>query len=116
MLAKHRNTPIHGIIINKIRDPKYELTLEQIEEETELPVVARIPDDESLVRALYTKIPATLYKKNSNFSKQISSISSALTGEHQKLGWFREVLGLHFKPEEVNREIMRGYYDSPLKK
>ena len=115
MLAKHRNTPIHGIIVNKIRDPKYELTLEEIEEGTELPVVAKIPDDESLVRALFTKTPATLYKKNSAFSKQINSISASLTGEHQKLGWFREVMGLHFKPEEVNREILRGYYDSPLR-
>ena len=115
MLAKHRNTPINGIIVNKIRNPKYELTLEEIEEGTELPVIAKIPDDDSLVEALFNKTPATLYKKNSNFSRQISTISAALTGEHQKLGWIREILGLHFKPEEVNREIMRGYYDSPLR-
>jgi len=44
-LAKQRDRPIAGILINKIRDPAYELTLKEIEEVSEIPVVARIPDD-----------------------------------------------------------------------
>ncbi len=115
MLAKHRGTPVHGIIINKIRDPRYELTLADMENETDLPVIARIRDDENLVKALYMRMPITVLKKNSHFSKQMNAIARALTGKHQDIGWFREIFGLKFKPEEVNREIIREYYESPIR-
>jgi septum site-determining protein MinD len=115
VLAKHRNTPVHGIILNKLRNSGYELTLNEIEEATGIPVVAKISDDSSLLKALYTKIPAPLYKRHSKFAKQIGALSTVLTGEKQKISAFREFFGLSFKPEEVNREILRGYYESPLR-
>jgi len=115
LLAKHRNTPVHGIILNKIRDPNYELTLQEIESATGIPIVAKIHDHKSVGRALYTRIPVSLYNRNSQFSKQISAISSVITGERQQIGFFRELLGLPLRPEEVNREIVRGYYDSPIR-
>ena len=42
-LAKQRGKPISGIIINKVRDPLFELTIKEIEEATGVPVVASGP-------------------------------------------------------------------------
>jgi septum site-determining protein MinD len=115
LLAKHRNTPVHGIILNKLRDPNYELTLQEIESATGIPVVAMIHDDKTVGRAIYTRIPVPLYKRHSQFSKQISAISAVVTGEKQEISFFRDLFGLPLKPEEVNREIVRGFYESPLR-
>jgi len=56
-LAKQRGKPIDGIILNKIRDPAYEINLKEIEEVSGIPVVAKIRDDKINVRALFTRTP-----------------------------------------------------------
>jgi septum site-determining protein MinD len=78
-LAKQRGKPISGIIINKIRDPDYELSLKEIESAMDIPVIARIPDDRLTTRSTFTRIPTSIYYKNSPFSKEINNLSAALT-------------------------------------
>lgn len=107
ILAKQRGKPISGIILNKIRDPKYELTLEEIEGATEIPVVARIPDDKSTMRALFTKIPVSIYNKRSDFSREISKLSAALTNHKEEKSFWRSLFGMDLRREEVNRELLK---------
>jgi MinD-like ATPase involved in chromosome partitioning or flagellar assembly len=106
-LAHERGKPIRGIIINKIRDPSYELSLEEIEKSLELPVIARLPDDAQLTRALYMRIPAPIYKRTSSFAREISRLSAALVGEKEKQPGWRDLFGLALKKESVNRGILR---------
>jgi len=106
-LAKQRGKPVRGIIINKVRDPLYELTLHEIEEATGIPVVARIPDDKKNVRALFTRIPTSIYDKKSKFSKQINALSAALTNNKERRGFFRGLRPRKFRKDEVNRQLMR---------
>jgi len=109
-LAKQRGKPIAGIVLNKIRDPSYELSLKDIEESTGIPVVARIPDEKIHVRSLFTRVPAILYKKGSKFSKEINSLNGAITGEGEKQSIF-QMLTNKFRKENVNRQILReGFY------
>jgi len=114
-LARQRSRPIAGIIINKIRDPYYELTLKEIERITEIPVIAKIPDEKMAARSLFTRIPIPLYKKSSKFSKEISALSAALTNKKEK----RSILNLLFpkiKKEQVNRQILKqSFYTSGFK-
>ncbi|MDO8460767.1 MAG: AAA family ATPase [Nanoarchaeota archaeon] len=112
-LAKQRGKPIAGIIINKVRDPKYELTLQQIENSIEIPVVARIPDDKTATRAIYTRIPTPIYNKNSPFSKEINRLNAALTGNAEKLSLVRRIFPISPKKEEVNRQLLKeDFYTS----
>ena len=98
-LAKQRGKPISGIIINKIRDPKYELTLKEIEEAVGIPVVARIPDDKNNTRALFTRIPTSLYSSNSSFSKEINRLSAALTNSKEKKSIWKNLLPINYRRE-----------------
>jgi septum site-determining protein MinD len=116
IMAKQRGKPISGMILNKIRDPKYELTMDEIEGATEIPIVARIPDDKNTNRALFTKIPVSIYNRNSSFSKEISKLSAALTNNSVKKGFWRSFLGMDFKREEMNRELLKeSFYTSIIR-
>jgi len=108
-LAKQRGKPISGIIVNKVREPKYELDLESIEEGLGIPVVAKIPDDKSNVGALFMRIPTSVYNRKSKFAKEINKLSAALTYNEEKgLGLsLRKLLGLGFKKEQVNRQMLK---------
>ncbi len=109
-LAKQRGRPIAGIILNKIRDPKYELTINDIEEATGIPVVARIPDDKNNVRALFTRIPTSLYNPSCKFSKEVRKLSAALTNQDEKPGFFKRFFLRRFSRDEVNRQLLREHF------
>ena len=112
-LAKERGIPISGIIINKIRNPRYELDLEEIEKAVEIPVVAKIFDDPTHVEAIFSRIPASVYNKNSKFSREIAKFSDAIAGEKTKTSFLRRLFSVQFGKEEVNRQILReDFYKS----
>lgn len=110
-LAKQRGRPISGIIINKVRDPKYELTLKEIESAIEIPVIAKLPDDKHAIRSAFLRVPIPVYNKKSNFSKEINAFSRAITGEKEK----RSLLNMLFplRKEAVNRQMLKeSFYES----
>jgi septum site-determining protein MinD len=112
-LAKQRGKPISGIIINKVRDPKYEINLNEIEKAVGIPVVAKIPDDAKHGRALFTRIPMPIYDGKSKFSREISHLGLAITGGKEKVSFMRKLFGLGFRKEEVNRQVLKdSFYKS----
>ncbi len=116
-LAKDKGTPISGIIINKIRNPKYELQLEEIEKAVGIPVVAKISDDKEHVKSIFTRIPASVYSKRSKFSREIARLSDAISGEKTKKSFFAKIFSFNFGKEEVNRQMLReSFYKSMFEK
>lgn len=116
-LAKQRGKPISGIIINKVRDPGFEITLKEIEEATEIPVVAKISDDKAASKALFMRIPVTVYNRRSKFSREINRLNSALTNTKEKRPFFSSLLPRNFRKQEINRQLMRrSFYRSRFKK
>ena len=112
-LSLQKGKPIKGIIINKIRNPNYEISLKEIEESTNIPVVARIPDDKTAVKSLFTRIPISVYNRNSPFSKEISRLNAALTGQKEKHSFLEKILPRHFRKEQVNRQLLKeSFYTS----
>jgi septum site-determining protein MinD len=112
-LAKARGKDIDGIIINKIRDPAFELSLKEIEESTGVKVIARVPDDKTHSRALFMRIPTSVYNRKSSFGKEINKIGAALTGAKEKRSFLGRFLGEGFRKEEVNRQLLReSFYKS----
>lgn len=115
-IAKERGKPINGIIINKIRQPKYEIGLNEIEEVTGIPVVARIPDDKTNIGALFMRIPTSVYNAKSDFAKEISKVAGALVGTPKKTTLWQKLFSFNFRKEEVNRQGLRkSLYDSIFK-
>jgi MinD-like ATPase involved in chromosome partitioning or flagellar assembly len=116
-LAKQRGKPIAGIIINKIREPRFELNLQEIESSTDIPVVAKIPDDKNAVKSLFMRIPLPIYKKHSALSKEINRLNAALTQSKEKRSFFRSLIPFDFKKERINRELLKeSFYTETFSK
>lgn len=111
-LAKAKKTPIEGIIINKIKNPKYELSLNDIEDFMSIPVVAKILDDKDITESVFFRKPITLHKKNSKSAKAINKFASALAGNPEKINWFLRNFS-HYSKDRVNRELMRQKFYQP---
>lgn len=109
-LAKQRGKPIAGIIINKIRNPRYELNIREIEDSTDIPVVARIPDDKSAVKSVFTRIPLPVYKKSSPLAKEINNLCAALTQSKEKKSFLQRMIPFDFRKERINRELMKDSF------
>ena len=116
-LAKNRGRPIDGIVINKIRDPRYEISLNEMEGAMGIPVIGRIPDDKVGTRALFTRIPIPIYSRRSKFAREINRISLALTGKDSKWNFLKKFVPSNFRKEDVNRQLLKeSFYSSVFDK
>ena len=116
-IAKKQNTPIEGIVVNKIRSPKHEYNLNKIEKISNLPVLAKIKDHKKIAQATKLKIPITLLDSTNTISKEIKKFASAICGSPEKDGWFQKLIPLKniIQKEKVNREFLRQkFYTSQL--
>lgn len=115
-VAKENKTPVEGIIINKIRNPRYELALQEIEESGFIPVVARVKDHKHVAKALHHKKPVTIMDKKNPVSREVRKFSSALTGQTEEIdGFLKRFLFSKdiVNKEVVNRELLRQkFYES----
>jgi len=111
-LAKEQKTPIEGIIVNKIRSPKHEYNLKQIEAYSEIPVVARIKDNKQIIKAMYNRTPITINYPNNTISKEIRRLASALSGEPEIQNTFLQKIFTNkvIGKEKVNRALMRQQF------
>lgn len=113
-LAKQRGLRINGIMLNKIKDPKHEISIREIEETLSIPVVARFTDDKIHGRALFTRIPVSLYDKKSKFSKEIHNLSLALCNKKEEKSFWKKIFPFNMKREEVNRQIMKENFHKKI--
>lgn len=108
-IARENDTPVHGILVNKIRSPRHEYNLDEIENISEVPVLARIKDHKKMAEALHKKTPLNLIDAGNTIAREIESFASALCGTPEKQGFFQKILP--FKElvgkEKVNRELLR---------
>jgi len=108
-IAKDQNTPIEGIVINRIRSPKHEYNLNQIEKISNLPVLARIKDHKKIIEAMNLKTPITLLDSTNIISKEIKKFASAICGSPEQNNWLQKLIPFKniIPKEKVNREFMR---------
>ncbi len=110
-LSRRKGTPIDGMVVNKIRNPRYELNLKDIEKFSEIPVVAMIPDHKKVTESVYYKTPISIFNKGNRVSKEIRKFAGALSGIPEKIGFLGWLKGIG--QERVNRELMRKNFYSP---
>ena len=103
--ARQRGTPISGIIINKTHNKDFELSIEDIEYASEVPVLAIIPYDISVQKSLSQFIPSTSHNPTSKSSEEYKKLAGILIGEKYNPFSLRNLFGMTPKREEINREI-----------
>lgn len=110
-LARQNGTPIEGIIVNRIRDPLYELNCEEIEWTSGVPVIGKIKEEKKMIQCLFYKKPLMIKNPKSKSAEEIINICRALTGETERKNWFVEKFLKNtekaMRKEQVNRELLR---------
>lgn len=109
-ITKSRNQKISGIIVNRIVDTNYQLSLSEIQESTGIPVVVLLPEDKSVLRALSQRIPVSLFAARSKFSRELSKLTDSLVGNEEERPFFQRVFSKDLSPVEVNREVLREHF------
>lgn len=110
-IAKERKTPITGLILNKTRDKKFELTLDDIEKNTGIPVIAVLKDDAVIPESIaYTK-PIVIHKPLHDISIEYKKLAASLIGEEYKDSrLFSRIFSLFnkkFQKADLNRDLLR---------
>jgi pilus assembly protein CpaE len=116
-IAQEQETPVEGIIVNKIRSPRHEYNLNEIEEISDIPVMAKIKDNKKMAQALHKKIPITVMEETNSVSKEIKKFAHAIAGSPEEEGWFQKLIPLKntLQKDKVNREFLRQkFYQSSI--
>ena len=114
-IARDQNTPIEGVIVNKIRSPKHEFTLSEIETTLEVPILAKIHDHKKMAQSLHAKTPISILDETNTISKEVKRFASAICGSPESGGWFQKLVPFKntIQKEKVNRNLMREkFYES----
>ena len=108
--ARKRGTKISGLILNKVYNKDFEIPLIDVEDTLGIPVLAVIPHDVNIIKALSEYIPLTEHRPNSEASDEFMRLAAALSGEKYKRNKVRGFFSwINPKKQEVNRII---YYNS----
>lgn len=106
-IAKQRKTPISGLILNKVRNKKFELTLDDIEEAAGVPVVAVFPDDVKMLEALSETKPIVNHAERRHIVHEYKHLAACIIGDEYKdprLGIkLRNLFSRSIPKEHVNR-------------
>lgn len=110
--AKTRGMKIDGLILNKVYNKPFELTLDDIEKTAEVPILAVIPEDINVVKSVSKFTPAYAYNSKTNGSGEYRKLAEVIVGEKSKPTFFQKLLRVVPKRQDVNREI---FYESVFK-
>lgn len=104
-LARQRDISVMGLILNKVHNKYFDLSLEEIEDPLGVPVLAVIPYDVDVQKSLYEFIPSTQRNPKSAATNEYKKLAGVLIGEKFRPFSFREFFKIPPKREDINREI-----------
>ena len=83
-LAKQRHTPIVGLVLNRVRHKKFELTVKDIEDAAGVPIIGILPEDLKIPESIYNTKPVCMFKPKSKSSVEFKRLAGFLIGESYK--------------------------------
>lgn len=73
-----------GVVVNRFRNEKYELTVDEIESTCNSKIIAIVPEDKKVSEAIFNGTPVVLSHPNSSSSIQLKRLAAHLIGEDYK--------------------------------
>ncbi len=109
-LARQKKTPISGLILNRVRNKSFELSIQDIEEAAEVPVISVLPEDIRVPESIASTTPVTLHKPKSNPAIEYKKLAASLIGkkyEDPRL-WhkIKSIFKKDIPKENINRLLM----------
>lgn len=83
-LAERMNKKIIGIVLNRVKGKRHELTREDVEEMFGVPVLAEIPEDRNVSKSIAIKQPLVDYNPDSPAAVEIRRFAYSLVGREFK--------------------------------
>jgi septum site-determining protein MinD len=80
-VAKQRKTPVVGLILNKTHNKKFELSIKEIEENAQVPVLGVIPHNILVLESLSEVTPTTTRSPKHDVSVKYKQLAAQLIGE-----------------------------------
>ncbi|MEW6328602.1 MAG: P-loop NTPase [Candidatus Micrarchaeota archaeon] len=77
-LCQENNVRVGGVVVNRVRDKKYELHRREIESMCDARVLCMIPEDESVPASIAMKAPVTQCSPNSTVSESLRELAAEL--------------------------------------
>ena len=97
------------MVLNKKRGKSFELSINDIEELADVPVLAVLKDDNKVLEALSETTPVSLYAPRSNAGIEFRKLAATLIGEtYEEPGIWAKIKGMFgskYAKEEINRTI-----------
>ena len=90
-LARTLGKPIRGIVLNKVRGKKYEMTKEEVEETVGLPVIGIIKEDKKIRESVNHGYSVVEQFPKSRASRQFKTLAASLIGEDYIAGFFAKL-------------------------
>ena len=111
-VAKQKKIPINGLVLNKVRGNKHELSLEDIENATGTHVLGMLPDEEKTIEAQHSLTPISHYLPESHIAVEYKKLAATLINENYSDKRFLPNLMSLFskgvKKHEVNKEVFKA--------
>lgn len=106
-LAKERGTPIDGLIINKVHNKKFEIPIHHVEETLDVPVIAVIPYDINILKALSEFTSSVDHRPRSEASEEYKKLAAALIGQKYKPSKLKRFFRwINPKKQDINRLVL----------
>ena len=106
-IAKQKKTPITGLILNKVRNKKFELTIDDIEDAAGVPVLAVLPDDIKVLEALSQTKSVVSHAETRDITYEYKKLAACLIGEDYKdkrlKTKIKNILAKNINKTEINR-------------
>ena len=80
-IAREKGTPILGIILNRVKNKKYELTIDRIESRTKVPVIAVIKENNKIYQSIHRTKPVVITNPHSNIAIEFKKLAAAILEE-----------------------------------
>lgn len=80
-LAENYGATVIGIVLNKLRKDRYEMSEKEIEEILEIPIIAKIPESRKIRKAYQERQPIVYAYPHSSASKAFKQLASKISFE-----------------------------------
>ena len=80
-VARRKQGHIKGIIINKVRKKRFELTKKDVESVSDIEVLGLVPDDVKVLEALASMVPVTAYSPKEDVAVAFKKLTGKIIGE-----------------------------------
>ena len=80
-IAQDNGIRVLGVVVNRVRGLKHEMSIEDIRSMLEVPVISIIPEDISVPKSIAKKVPVVHHKPKSRSSVEFQRLACKITGE-----------------------------------